>query len=170
MSTMETMRVNRDRARKHRENANAADARVRESIERSDTDGFLSQWAGGLTAGKERLAAEIAENGDRDYFVGLYQGDRRVKAMQLSGQYGPYWLLEESETALIAERGKPFVPMGSRSRVQKKLGLREAQELAPAYATIAGSGTGLSGAASCYVTSRRSGSRWGDDAELTETE
>ena len=69
---------NAARAAEHRAKADAADKRVSESIARSDTDGFLSQWAGGLTAQLERRRAEIAEAGDVATFTGLYFGDERV--------------------------------------------------------------------------------------------
>lgn len=137
-----------------------------ESFDRCDTDGFLSQWAHGLNRSKNERQAEIERRGGRDIFWGLYDGDRRVAARMIEGRYGWSWLLSDDE----AERyGRKFIPLGvangkSGSRVQKRLGLTERQELAPARADLDGSGTGLSGTA--WVVSVRTGDRWGQDATL----
>jgi len=45
----------------HREKAAKYQKRVEDSFERSDTDGFLSQWANGLHARLEERLAEIEE-------------------------------------------------------------------------------------------------------------
>jgi hypothetical protein len=146
--------------------AAAHEAEAAASFDRCDTDGFLSQWAHGMNAQLNRAKAEIIENGGKDVFVGLYQGDRRVMAKQIDTKFGTSWLLHESEEALIAVRGKPFLPTGPNSRVLASLGLSERQEEAPAYAVIGGSGKGLSGAATAFVTTRRAGDKWGQDAVL----
>lgn len=163
---------NKDKAQELRQEAQAARDRAEESFRRSDTDGFVSQWASGLTAQLKERQAEIAENGG-SIFVGLYEGQRRVNAKIIHGKYGRVWMLSDSE----AERfGRRFVPLGQRiedtdddhvfirrelvegsgitaqlltkprlGKVQKELGLCQRHELAPAAAKIAGSGTGLSG-------------------------
>ena len=136
--------------------------RERESWERSDTDGFLSQWASGLS---QRLAirrAELIENGRIGYFVGLYDGDRRVAAKQIRGQYGWVWLLRDDEAAKYGRKFIPVAPYDGVSRVQKSLGLAEIGETAPAWADIKGSGTGLSGSA--WVATFRTGDQWGLDS------
>lgn len=145
-----------------------------ESFQRSDTDGFLSQWALGLSAQKADAQAKIAEAGGKAVFTGLYQGDRRVKAKLISQPafnapwvFEDVWLLDKSETDLIASRGKRYIPTapygaGKVSRVQKALGLSERQEWAPAKADIVGRGTGLSGTA--WVETVRAGDEWGGDA------
>ena len=169
---MDNARVNRDmdraaRAEKHRAKARESDKRREESFARSDTDGFASQAASGLMAGKESLAAEIVEDGDRALFVGLYEGNVRVSAKLIDAAYGRCWLLTDDE----AERfGRRFMPHNARSRIQKKHGLREAMEWAPAYAAIGGGGRGMAGMASCYVTARRQGDWYGEKAELDADE
>lgn len=160
-------------ATEHRAKAAAADQRAADSFERSDTDGFLSQWASGLTAQLERLKADLADEGGRTEFAGLYEGDRRVKAKivhyknKFSHTDESSWLLHEDETALIDARGGKFVPTGERSRVQKRLGLRERREVADAYAFMNGSGTGLSGNA-WPALARSNPDDWGIDAELVK--
>lgn len=143
-----------------RQRAADLDRAAQESFERSDTDGFLSQWAHGIRAQQLRAQADIDENGGRAQFPGLYEGDRRVNAKLVDGRYGLVWLLGDEE----AERfGRRFVPFDNshdavlfegsgRSRVQRDLGLVQRYELAPARAVIRSSGTGLAGAASAYVT------------------
>lgn len=152
-----------------REMAAASRQRSRESFERCDTDGFLSQWASDITAQQLERQAFIAEAGGKALFTGLYQGDRRVAAkqhtMMYMGNTRTSWMLRNDEAEKF---GRRFVPVGSKSRIQKQLGLVERAELAPAVATLGGSGTGLSGCASAFVTVKRTGDQWGLDAELNE--
>ena len=142
-----------------------------ESWERSDTDGFLSQWASGKTAQLNDAKARLMEQGKRDDFPGLYEGDRRVAARLITTQFGTSWLLDETrERDLHRRRGKVFLPNGlnGRSRVLKQLGLRVRRELAPAWVKMEGRGTGLSG--TCWVETFRTGDKWGFDAELIPEE
>lgn len=133
-----------------------------ESQDRCDTDGFVSQWASGLSYEEARERANILRNGGRARFVGLYQGDRRVKARVIETGFGPAWLLHESEHDLIAKRGKPFVPVGGKSRVLKSLGLCQRSEWDLAWAEVTGTGYGLSGQA--WIGTVRCGDKWGADA------
>lgn len=155
-------------AAEYRQMAQERRERSAESFERCDTDGFLSQWASDLTAQQYDLQADILDNGGRSTFIGLYEGERRVKARFITTQYGTSWLLHEDETDLIQRRGKKFLPTGDNSRVHKKLGLSEEWELDFAKADIVGGGTGLAGAASCRVAAVRSheADRWGGTAIL----
>ena len=50
-------------AQEYRNEAAELHNRVEESFERCDTDGFLSQWANGISANVASLNAEIAETG-----------------------------------------------------------------------------------------------------------
>lgn len=77
----------RNKAAIHAENA-------RESFERCDTDGFLSQWASGLNRNLCETQAEIVENGGRSEFWGLFdlQGNR-IAAKLIDGRYGLCWAL-----------------------------------------------------------------------------
>lgn len=131
-----------------------------ESFERSDTDGFLSQWAHGLTSALAQTKAAIVRAGGRSEFWGLYTQDgRRVAARVVESQYGCSWLLREDEAEKV---GRKFIPCGETSRIQKKLGLCEKREMAPAWAKYEGRGFGLSG--SCWVATFRTGDKWGQDA------
>jgi len=68
-----------------RNKAREADARKEESFQRSDTDGFLSQWASGVTAQKYRKEAELADQGNQDVFRVLFPShDRKASPNNLS--------------------------------------------------------------------------------------
>jgi len=157
-------RTNLRTAQQCREEADRRDQMARESFERCDTDGFLSQNANAEAARCLRKEADIIENDGLWFFTGLYEGDRRVAAKSgvSETQYGYsfYWLLDDSEVDLIRRRGKKFLPQTSASgtsRVQSSLGLREVSELAPAK-------TGYN--ANGIACIKRAGDEWGRDAKL----
>ena len=143
-----------------------------DSFQRSDTDGFLSQWASGISANVDRMKADICRNQGKWQFTGLYEGDRRVMAKQFTrkfnGHYSTGWVMREDELELIGKRGKPFLPSGDTSRVLRGLGLRERAETDWAWAGINGQGTGLSGTA--WAATYRAGDKWGGTAEVIKDE
>ena len=147
-----------------RESAAVREQRAADSFERCDTDGFVSQWASGITARLDRTKADLIDAGKMGEFTGLFEGDRRVKAKIIETKFGSSWLLSDDETDLIARRGKKFLPVGKRSRILKELALTERLELAPAWACLDGSGTGLASAMSVHVAIFRTGCKWGSDA------
>jgi hypothetical protein len=151
-----------------RQKANDAEQARQDSWERSDTDGFLSQWAHGINAELYRTRADIADAGGVADFVGLYEGDRRVlaKMITVADRYAPWksnrvWLVNDADP--VAAKRK-FIPTGMKSRVQKQLGLCERKEVDFADARLEGRGKGLSG--SCWVAVFRKGDEWGRDADL----
>lgn len=143
-----------------REQAAQAEQDAADSFARCDTDGFLSQWASGLSAQRLRLQATIQENGNTHTFVGLFDADgNRVPAKQIQTKFGTAWLLRDDAAVKYGR----FVPFGENSRKQKVLGLHEENEVAPAKAALRGTGKGLSGQAwACAV---RTGDEWGMDAK-----
>jgi hypothetical protein len=160
-------------ATEYRAAAAASDASIIESRERCDTDGFVSTHCSGLSSRLSRVKADIVDAGGVSDFLGLFEGDRRVKARVITNTFDGYrvvrsWLMDESETALIEARGKKFLPTGAKSRILKGLGLVERWETAPAWATYGGSGTGFSGLSSVYIKTYRTGDKWGMDATLAE--
>ncbi|WP_411140272.1 hypothetical protein [Streptomyces sp. x-80] len=81
-----------------RESAAAHEEAARESIEASDTEGFLSQWAHGVCAREDRLAAHIAENGGTAEFPALFDLDGTlVPARRVQKQYGWIWELLDAK-------------------------------------------------------------------------
>ena len=149
-----------------RADAAIAIERSAESWERSDTDGCLTQWACGWTERLSKAKAQIREEGDTAEFIGLWEGDRRVRAKQIETKFGSCWLLHDDEQDLIAKRGKKFLPIGEKSRVLKSLGLTQRLERAPAWAALDGSGHGLSG--NVWISTFRTGDKWGGDAVLAD--
>lgn len=139
-----------------RAEAAAADQRREESFNRCDTDGFVSQWANGITAQLKRANAEIADNGGLAEFPCLLDATTgaRVdaKLVEVRNRYTHgtdlKWVLS---TAAERFYGRKWIPSGKRSRIQKQLGLMEGTEMAPAVAVTAGGGKGLSGACSVYI-------------------
>jgi hypothetical protein len=85
-------------AQQHRDNAVKADLAAQESWERSDTDGFMSQWASGLTAARERLQADIIEDGGRAMFPALFDLEGAlIAAKRVEGRHGMVWGLLGSD-------------------------------------------------------------------------
>jgi hypothetical protein len=125
-----------------REQASRHYLAAEESFDRCDTDGFLSQWAHGLNAQLCQAKADIAEDGGMADFEVLLEGERRVDAKLIDGQYGACWLLSDEEAERFGRRFIPFAGKG-KSRVHKQLGLHEGTEKAPAAAKITGRGTGI---------------------------
>lgn len=136
--------------------------REEESFQRSDTDGFLTQWALSIGATKRRRQAELLDHGGTAQFpVLVYEGEVvATKVYKFADTHRPdqwnapmqhKWRLPDE---LAAKLGRKWIPTGSKSRVQKQLGLTEELRWFPAYAEITTGNrksTGLSGAANAYV-------------------
>lgn len=128
-----------------------------ESFERCDTDGFLSQWASGIGAERDRREIQILKQGGCATFPVLCDSEGNVIATKIytfPDQYRGHgfvdrWKIDE------AKYGKKWIPTGEKSRVQKQLGLHEEYRWFPAYAKIAvprgAKSTGLGGCANAYV-------------------
>jgi len=125
--------------------------RAVESFERCDTDGWLSQWCHTLMADLRMRQADIIDAGGKSQFIGLYLGERRVAAKLIKTKYGMSWRLREDEQEWA---GRAWVPFGPTSLVQKRLGLTERSESAPAWAAQDG----------MQVYEYRTGDAWGLDA------
>ena len=133
----------------------AAHLEAREaSFERSDTDGFVSQWASGICASRDSLAAEILENGGTATFPGLFSREtgERVPAVLIRmadkfrpGQDRQVWRIEDPATG----RAVAWVnhSWGTKRSAIYRDGYVLADEQAPAEAFIDGRGHGLSGSA-----------------------
>lgn len=132
--------------------------RKEDSFERCDTDGFLSQWASGLNASLARERAKLLRQGGFDLFWCLEEIETgeivadKIFTFENSFNGCPTtvnrWRLPND---LAEKKGRKWIPVGERSRVQKQLGFREVQRWFPAFAMIGGGGKGLSGAASARV-------------------
>lgn len=70
--------ISSNQATEERRLAAEAESARQESYERSDTDGFVSQWASGLTAQKHRLQAELAESGGKTEASALFDTNGNI--------------------------------------------------------------------------------------------
>lgn len=82
----------------------AADAReAAESFERCDTDGFLSQWAKGLTSRQRELEAQLIENGGVTTMLGPVTADGQpVRFRDVQTRYGRKWLVLDGNDEALA--------------------------------------------------------------------
>jgi len=149
-------------AEEHRAKAQKHFQDKEDSFARCDTDGFLSQWASGLSGQLEARKAELAEAGWTSTFVGLFRRSdgARVKAKLIEGRFGPCWAFCD-EDGRFTGRFIGHSKGTKRSRIYKE-GFELRDEQAPAQATITGQGTGLSGTA--WVTVFRTDGGFPDNA------
>jgi len=135
--------------------------RQEESWERSDTDGFLSQWANGMTASLNRRKIEVLRcGGYAQFWVLVHEATGTVIATEsvtFSLRDQPWikntkWRVEDEHLHLT--NGRKWIPVqrGDKpGRIAKSFGLVEDQRWFRAEAKIMGSGTGLSGCANAFV-------------------
>lgn len=85
-----------------RDMARAAHARSAESFERSDTDGYLSQWAGDKTGQLYSLCARVAENGGVWDFPALADASGKLipGAREVCTRYGWSWVWDGPDGAV----------------------------------------------------------------------
>jgi len=119
-----------------------------ESFQRCDTDGFLSQWAAGITASEMHLKAAILRQGGTSIFRGLYYKSQRLKAKMVS-VYNEYTFSDEMKWCcdltdpLTDEitKSRKWIPtrrLGGNSRIQNQLGIYEADERDWAWVRVIG--------------------------------
>lgn len=123
-----------------------------DSFDRCDTDGFLSQWAHGLSAQLFEAKARVSEaNGMMD-FPGLFLSvtGERMKAKLLNRPtYGRPWVSESVWRVEMANGAVVWIPAFKKGRASKmfKNGMEERMEAAPADAKIMSKGRGTGGQA-----------------------
>lgn len=135
--------------------ASANYANARESFERCDTDGFVSQWASGVTADYARTGAALADaHGwwEVPALIDARTGELASLDCRASRNYrgNYYWRLTDAYAR--AQDVKPFVndsnaedPKRYATAMLRK-GYTVGRARVRARAIMAGSGTGLSGA------------------------
>ena len=150
-------------AKELRDSARRARINAEESFQRCDTDGFLSQWASQIGAQKDEANARLLEEagGYAQFSVLVYNGEVVAdKIYEFANKFRPdYWnnpidYKWRLPNELAEKLGRKWIPEGSKSKVQKALGLHEEQRWFPAKAIITTGhrkSTGLSGAANAYV-------------------
>jgi hypothetical protein len=152
-----------------------ADRAAADSFERSDTDGFLSQWASGITARLCRAKADLADADGRAEFPALFDtAGNLVAAKLVETRYGMAWGLLPDDNPSGRFTGW-FSPSKAENPQRRKAadaakGYQVGRVRAPAKAVIAGSGTGLSGAASAYVAVLRADGGFSRDVEIVPSD
>jgi hypothetical protein len=127
-------------AAEHRAAAAAFTYAKGESIERSDADGALSQWAYGLNAAEHDLAARIAEQGGTWELDGLFDLDGNlVPAKEIETRFGYSWMLldERGRCAGYFNESKAK-DKARRVAANAKKGYYVGRVRVPVYAALAG--------------------------------
>lgn len=157
----------------HRAKADAADTEAAASFERSDTDGFVSQWAGGITARLHRALAAIADAGGKAEFPALFDtAGNLVAAKLVNGKYGPVWGILPSDDPRGRFTGW-FNPSGAataakRQAADARKGYQVGRVLAPAAAKVDAppGARGVSGATSVFISTYRTDTGFSRDADV----
>lgn len=79
-----------------RQQAADRNRRSAESRDRSDTDGFLSQWAADQMADRYRGQAEVAEHQGVAEQLALFRDGVALPTEMVEGNWGPQWAVKES--------------------------------------------------------------------------
>ena len=142
-------------AAEHLADAARHDQTREDSHQRSDTDGFVSQWASGKMSDLSRAKAKIAEEGGTAEFPGLFRRSDgvRVRAKLISyrcsysGGTKFSWSFRDENDDI--DRSVGLIPDSRKSKRAKlyKAGYEVRMERVEAGAAMAGCGTGLSGQA-----------------------
>lgn len=124
----------------------------RESFDRSDTDGFLSQWALDITAREKRMKADLIERGGVIETTALFdtKGNLIPHAREVETRYGWAWVHDDENGTHWFNPSKAQKAWQREANNAKKgyyLGLVKVK----ATVRMCGSGTGLSGAANAYI-------------------
>jgi hypothetical protein len=144
--------------------AAAAEQAKADSWERSDTDGFLSQWASGLNANLHRAKAELLANDGMDEFPALFRDGVLVAAKLIETRYGLKWGVLASDDP----RSTVTLWFSPTARAAKKHGYTIGTVKAPAVAFMDGKGYGMSGSA--WVAVKRTDKGFSRDVEVVSTD
>lgn len=160
-------------AAKHHADAKAAANAAIESFERSDTDGFVSQWASGVSSRTSALKAEVAENDGRAEVHALFDLDGNlIAAKYIETQYGwTFGILENDDPeSSIVSWFRPSSAQKESTRLANdaKKGYYVGAVMAPAAVTTTGSGTGLGGALTVRAITFRTDRGFSRDVEIID--
>lgn len=119
-----------------------------ESYERSDTDGFASQWASGLAAQEALMKANLEENAGKAEFPALFDKDgNMVPAKLIDTKFGPAWARytdpNDSSSKFTGEfinESKSDNPKTQEAALARK-GYTMGRVKAPAYVAMSGNNT-----------------------------
>jgi hypothetical protein len=132
-----------------RESAKAHDDEAARSFDQCDTDGFLSQWAHGVTAREDRMKADLIEAGGYWEFQALFTLDGKpiANAREVETRYGWAWVINNPGGSTTWFNPSKAKSEETRKTNDAKKGYRIGRVRAKGYVRLSGSsGTGLSGA------------------------
>jgi hypothetical protein len=160
MSVEKTAEQYRAEAAAHRQEA-------RDSFERCDTDGFLSQWASGINAQLADAQAKLAEAGGIATFqrtILLTLDGETTDARRVETRYGTKWRLDSTDQwlAYMPERESTLAKKGYKEATIEAVAPARAKTWAPPGAK------GLSGAHLVRVITERADELPGGGRELRE--
>ena len=133
--------------------------RKEKSFADCDTDGFLTQSIQSDCAHMSEENARICRQSGKDVFIGLYSGNRRIKAKLIkshnhfSHQDELVWSIHQDEN--MVRNYLPFNNCRGKSRILKKLGLTEEKEIANGWANFSNTSYNI----------YRTGCEWGLDSK-----
>lgn len=143
-------------ADEHRQAAKDCYRREYESFERSDTDGFVSQWASNMTARMHEAKADLIDDGGLTQTRVLFDTEGNVASTHTGwSKYGQWWRLEDDAAGRY---GKQFFSPSKasdpekRHAADKRKGFTEGIVRVKGYVAMGGGGRGLSGMANAYVS------------------
>lgn len=140
-----------------RAQAAAHRAEAAASFERCDTDGFLSQWASGLSGQLADRKADIAAAGGTAVFARWIlcstETGAKIDAKIVETRFGTKFRIDATDEWIS-------IGMTAKGLARKGYELGEEIERAAAFAFMNGQGTGLSGSA--WVSTAREGARKSD--------
>jgi hypothetical protein len=130
-----------------RDRAAAHDGKAVESFERCDTDGFVSQWADGISSERDRLAAKIMEDNGYHRFAALFDSTGAlINAWEFETRLGWAWKITGPDGAVRWVKESRAQNWRSRIKANARKGFFVGSVLLPAHAVTRGGGKGLSGA------------------------
>lgn len=119
--------VNETSAERYEKEAQSHFKKKEDSWERSDTDGFVSQWASGVMAAESRMKADLERNGGRAEFPVLADAEtgELVPARMVNTRYGVKWAVFNSADDANHHGGEIVEWVGLSERAIKRKGYRE---------------------------------------------
>lgn len=173
-SKTKTTPKNQASAEAHRKRSEELEQEAADSWERSDTDGFLSQWASRLGSRRELLQADIDEkNGLWEHSALFDLNGNMVPATRHDSKYGGnVWRVFSGEafTSEIKEWFNPSKARNKKTRLTNnaKKGYYIGSVLAPSHAEMFGSGTGLGSLHTVYAGVERDDRGFSLDNEIVD--
>lgn len=130
-----------------RDRAAAHTAKAAESFERCDTDGFVSQWADGISSEVDWLRAKIMQDNGYHRFNALFDSTGAlINAREVETRYGWAWKITDPDGSVRWARESCARNWRVRLAANARKGFFVGSVMLPARATTGGGGKGLSGA------------------------